>query len=53
VKPEAKAEEGSLAAPEIAKADASRQLLLADPEDARTGGYGILIGGLAADARFG
>jgi hypothetical protein len=54
VKPEAKAAEGSLVAPEIAKADASRRLLkLADPEGARTGGYGILIDGFAGDARFG
>ena len=39
VKPEAKAAEGSLVAPEIAKADASRRLFqLVDPEGARTGG---------------
>lgn len=54
VKPEAKAAEGSLVAPEIAKADASRRLFkLVDPEGARTGGNGILIDGSAGDARFG
>jgi hypothetical protein len=49
VKPEAKAAEGSLVAPEIAKVDASRKLLkLADSVDARTCGNGILIDGMPA-----
>ena len=53
VKPAAKAAEGSLAAPEFANADASRKLYrLVDPEDARTGGEGILIDGSAGDATF-
>jgi len=54
VKPEAQAAEGSLDAPEDAKADASRKLFSwMIPEDAKAGGYGILIDGSAGDARFG
>jgi hypothetical protein len=53
VKPEAQAAEGSLDAPEDAKADASRKLLSWKiSEDARAGGYRILIDGFAGDARF-
>ena len=53
MKPEAQAAEGSLDAPEDAKADASRKLLSWKiPEDAKAGGYGILIDGSAGDARF-
>jgi hypothetical protein len=49
VKPEAQAAEGSLDAPEDAKADASRKLFSwMIPEDARAGGNGILIDGLPA-----
>jgi len=54
VKPEAQATEGSLDAPEVTKADASRKLFSwVIPEDAKTGGNGILIDGSAGDARFG
>jgi len=54
VKPEAQAAEGSLDAPEVTKADASRKLLSwVIPEDAKTGGNGILIDGSSGDARFG
>jgi hypothetical protein len=54
VKPEAQAAEGSLDAPEVTKADASRKLFSwMIPEDARAGGNGILIDGFAGDARFG
>jgi len=54
LKPEAQAAEGSLDAPEDAKADASRKLFSwMIPEDAKTGGNGILIDGSVVDARFG
>jgi len=52
VKPEAKAEEGSLAAPETKRRRKSEVVKLVDPEDARTGGRGILIDGSAGDATF-
>lgn len=53
MKPEAQAAEGSLDAPEDAKADASRKLLSWKiPEDARASGDRILIDGFAVDARF-